>query len=95
MEQPKQPEPLILSAEKNKAAARWQGRRRSTKWRVVLIEEEKIQVATLLHRFGIECVEVYFNFKRDNEGDQEEIPAVEKKFEALYCSNPPAVYYAP
>ena len=90
MEQPEQPEPLILSAEKNKAAARWQGRRRCTKWRVVLIEKEKIQVATLL-----EYVEVYFNFKRDNKDDQEEIPAVEKKFEALYCPNPSAVYCTP
>ena len=39
---------------------------------------EKIQVATLRHRLEIECLKVYFNFKMENEGDHEEIEAVER-----------------
>jgi len=46
---------------------------------------KKIQVTKLLHGLEIECLKVYFNFKRENEGDHEEIAAVEKNFETLYC----------
>ena len=48
-------------------------------------KEEKIQVATLLHVLGKECVEVFSNFEWENEGDQEKIAAVEETLKA-YCA---------
>lgn len=36
-------------------------------------KEEKIQVATLLHVLGKECVEIFSNFVRTSEGDRNKI----------------------
>lgn len=88
MEHLKPPEPLILSAATNKAEA-W--RRWKMSWELYKVasgldkKEEKIQVATLLHVLGKECVEVFSNFEWENEGDHEKIAAVEEKFKA-YCA---------
>ena len=43
-------------------------------------KEEKIQVATLLHVLGKECVEIFSNFVWTSEGDRNKIEAVEEKF---------------
>ena len=48
-------------------------------------KDEKIQVATLLHVLGKECVEIYSNFVWENEGDRDKIAVVEEKFKA-YCA---------
>ena len=43
-------------------------------------KEEKIQVATLLHVLGKECVEIFSNFVWTSEGDRNKIEAAEEKF---------------
>ena len=48
-------------------------------------KDQKIQVATLLHLLGKECVEIYSNFVWENEGDRDKIVVVEKKFMA-HCA---------
>ena len=48
-------------------------------------KDEKIQVATLLHVLGKECVEIYSNFVWENEGDRDKIAVVEEKFKA-HCA---------
>ena len=45
-------------------------------------KDEKIQVATLLHVLGKECVEIFSNFVWDSEDDRDKIGAVEGKFKA-------------
>ena len=48
-------------------------------------KDEKIQVATLLHVLGKECVEIFSNFVWDSEDDRDKIEAVEGKFKA-HCA---------
>ena len=48
-------------------------------------KDEKIQVTTLLHVLGKECVEIYSNFVWQNEGDRDKIAVVEEKFLA-HCA---------
>ena len=43
-------------------------------------KEEKVQVATLLHVLGKECVKIYSNFVWVSEGDKNKIEVVETKF---------------
>ena len=65
MEHLKPPEALILSAATNKAKA-W--RRWKISWELYKVargldqKDETIQVATLLHVLGKECVEIFFKF---------------------------------
>lgn len=81
MEHLKPPEALILSAATNKDEA-W--RRWKMSWELYKVasgldkKEEKIQVATLLHVLGKECVEVYSNFVWEDEGDRYKIAVVEE-----------------
>ena len=88
MEHLKPPEPLLLNAAINKAEA-W--RRWKMSWDLYKVasgldqKEEKIQVATLLHVLGKECVEVFSNFVWTSEGDRDQIEAVEEKFNA-HCA---------
>ncbi|KAL9974005.1 hypothetical protein ACROYT_G020533 [Oculina patagonica] len=55
-------------------------------------KDEKIQVATLLHVLGKECVEVYSNFVWENEGDLNKIAVVEEKFKA-YCAPLTSIHF--
>ena len=48
-------------------------------------KDEKIQVATLLHVPGKECVEIVSNFVWDSQDDRDKIEAVERKFKA-HCA---------
>ena len=48
-------------------------------------KEEKIQVVTLLHVLGKECVEIFSNFVWTSEGDRDKIAAVEEKFNS-HCA---------
>ena len=48
-------------------------------------KEEKIQVATLLHVLGKECVEFFSNFVWTSEGDRDKIEAEEEKFNS-HCA---------
>ena len=48
-------------------------------------KDEKIQVATLLHVLGKECVEIFSIFVWDSEDDRDKIEAVEGKFKA-HCA---------
>ena len=88
MEHLKPPEPLLLSAATNKAEA-W--RRWKMSWDLYKVasgldqKEEKIQVATLLHVLGKECVEIFSNFVWTSEGDRDKIAAVEEKFNS-HCA---------
>ncbi|XP_068734803.1 uncharacterized protein [Montipora capricornis] len=88
MEHLKSPEPLLLSAATNKAEA-W--RRWKMSWDLYKVasgldqKEEKIQVATLLHVLGKECVEIFSNFVWTSEGDRDKIAAVEEKFNS-HCA---------
>ena len=88
MEHLKPPEALILSAATNKAEA-W--RRWKMSWELYKVasgldkKDEKIQVATLLHVLGKECVEIYSNFVWENEGDRDKIAVVEENFKA-HCA---------
>ena len=72
MEHVKPPEALILSTATNKAEA-W--RRWKMSWDLYKVasgpdqKDEKIQVATLLHVLGKECVEIFSNFVWDSEDD--------------------------
>ena len=65
MEHLKPPEALILSAATNKAKA-W--RHWKISWELYKVasgldqKDETIQVATLLHMLGKECVEIFFKF---------------------------------
>ena len=74
MEHLKPPEPLLLGAATNKAKAR---RRWKMSWDLNKVasgldqEEEKIQVGTLLHVLGKECVEIFFKFCLDFRGRSE------------------------
>ncbi|KAL9979645.1 hypothetical protein ACROYT_G017335 [Oculina patagonica] len=95
MEHLKPPEALILSAATNKAEA-W--RRWKMSWELYKVasgldkKDEKIQVATLLHVLGKECVEVYSNFVWENEGDLNKIAVVEEKFKA-YCAPLTSIHF--
>ena len=88
MEHLKPPEALILSAATNKAEA-W--RRWKMSWDLYKVasgldqKDEKIQVATLLHVLGKECVEIFSNFVWDSEDDRDKIEADEGKFKA-HCA---------
>ncbi|XP_068720826.1 uncharacterized protein [Montipora capricornis] len=88
MEHLKPPEPLLLSAATNKSEA-W--RRWKMSWDLYKVasgldqKEEKIQVATLLHVLGKECVEIFSNFVWTSEGDRDKIAAVEEKFNS-HCA---------
>ena len=88
MEHVKPPEALILSTATNKAEA-W--RRCKMSWDLYKVasgldqKNEKIQVATLLHVLGKECVEIFSNFVWDSEDDRDKIEAVEGKFKA-HCA---------
>ena len=88
MEHLKPPEALILSTATNKAEA-W--RRWKMSWDLYKVasgldqKDEKIQVATLLHVLGKECVEIFSNFVWDSEDDRDKIEAVEEKFKA-HCA---------
>ena len=88
MEHLKPPEALILSTATNKAEA-W--RRWKMSWDLYKVssgldqKDEKIQVATLLHVIGKECVEIFSNFVWDSEDDRDKIEAVEAKFKA-HCA---------
>ena len=83
MEHLKPPEPLLSGAATNKAEA-W--RRWKMSWDLYKVasgldqEEEKIQVATLLHVLGKEYVEIFSNFFWTSGGDRNKIEAVEEKF---------------
>ena len=85
MEHLKPPETLLLSEAKNKSEA-W--RQWSTSWELYKVasgldtKEEKIQVATLLHVLGRECVEIYSHFVWDDAEDRHKIVEVEEKFKA-------------
>ena len=48
-------------------------------------KDEKIQVTTLLHVLGKECMEIYSNFVWENEGVRGKIALVEEKFMA-HCA---------
>ena len=48
-------------------------------------KDEKIQVATLLHVLGKECVEIFSIFVWDSEDDRDKIEAFEGKFKA-HCA---------
>ena len=88
MEHLKPPEALILSVATNKAEAwrRWKMSLELYKVASGLNKtDEKIQVATLLHVLGKECVEISSNFVWENEGDYEKIAVVEEKFKA-HCA---------
>ena len=71
MEHLKTPEPLLLSAATNKADA-W--RRWEISWDLYKVasgldqKEETIQVVTLLHVLGKECLETFFKFCLDFRG---------------------------
>ena len=74
MEHLNPPETLLLGAATNKAEA-W--RRWKMSWDLYKVasgldqKEEKIQVATLLHVLGKECVEIFFKFCLDFRGRSE------------------------
>ena len=48
-------------------------------------KEEKIQVVTLLHVLGQECVEIFSNFVQTSEGDRNKIEAFEEGFNAHWA----------
>ena len=82
MEHLKPPEPLVLSQAKNEAESLRQWK---MCWDLYKIangldqKEEKVQVATLRHVLGKECVEIYSNFVWVSEGDKNKIEVVETK----------------
>ena len=79
----KPPEPLLLSQVRNKSEA-W--RQWKMCWDLYKVasgldeKDEKIQVATLLHVLGKECVEIFSNFTWSSEDDKNKISVVENKF---------------
>ena len=83
MEHLKPPEPLLLSQARNKSEA-W--RQWKMCWDLYKVasgldeKDEKIQVATLLHLLGKECVEIFRNFTWSSEDDKNKISVVENKF---------------
>ena len=85
MEHLKPRDALILSAATNKAEAWWRWKMSRDLYKVASgldQKNEKIQVPTLLHALGKECVEIFPNFVWDSEDDRDKIEAVEEKFKA-------------